>query len=501
MKQVRKFKKATWIVFTMLAAVIAAAFVVMGVTAVRTASAKEPAVELAAGTVIYDSTCTPIQLTESTLVSRENGVYFLKQSDADIPLGAHTLAYDGSGVRVFGGGYRIDADGSICSVTDQDSFSELGTGAIFKLADRRYAIAASAIADADHVFSADGYLFILMDVVGNARLYSNNMSLKTTQPTTVEGGSITFDIANELMTAGKLTIDLGKLIGTTNTYDSGVYKTIDHPQTPDSIDLTIKGGAGGNGGSGGAGGAGGTGGTGGSGGIGEDQNPVQIVMLKAVRSESSTSLTADYYFVDPFGSLGMVYLELHEAAKVAESNVSIRKLYEDRENADCQAYWSEWEIEQNLRASVSAYDNTYTFTDLKPGTNYYVVLAHEAANTVTDELERTLDDYFKVSTKQMADSLVISAINSTEVDFTLELESAQLPVAEVVLLDQATEPSVPLDDAAKAEAVSGGYHGTITADEAQLKTLPSIKIQARDADGKVLLTARCSNSFYAPPTP
>ena len=498
MKRVRKFKKATWIVFSILAAVIAAAFVVMGVTAVRTASAKEPAVELAAGTVIYDSTCTPIQLTESTLVSRENGVYFLKQSDADIPLGAHTLAYDGSGVRVFGGGYRIDADGSICSVTDQDSFSELGTGAIFKLADRRYAIAASAIADADHVFSADGYLFILMDVVGNARLYSNNMSLKTTQPTTVEGGSITFDIANELMTAGKLTIDLGKLIGTTNTYDSGVYKTIDHPQTPDSIDLTIKGGSGG---AGGAGGAGGTGGTGGSGGIGEDQNPVQIVMLKAVRSESSTSLTADYYFVDPFGSLGMVYLELHEAAKVAESNVSIRKLYEDRENADCQAYWDEWGRGQNLRASVSAYDNTYTFTDLKPGTNYYVVLAHEAANTVTDELERTLDDYFKVSTKQMADSLVISAINSTEVDFTLELESAQLPVAEVVLLDQATEPSVPLDDAAKAEAVSGGYHGTIHADEAQLKKLESIEIQARDADGKVLLTARCSNSFYAPTTP
>ena len=495
MKRVRKFKKATWIVFSMLAAVIAAAFVVMGATAVRTASAKEPAVELAAGTVIYDSTCTPIQLTESTLVSRENGVYFLKQSDADIPLGAHTLAYDGSGVRVFGGGYRIDADGSICSVTDQDSFSELGTGAIFKLADRRYAIAASAIADADHVFSADGYLFILMDVVGNARLYSNNMSLKTTQPTTVEGGSITFDIANELMTAGKLTIDLGKLIGTTNTYDSGVYKTIDHPQTPDSIDLTIKGGAGGNGGSGGAGG---NGGAGGDGGIGEDQNPVQIVMLKAVRSESSTSLTVDYYFVDPFGSLGMVYLELHEAAKVAESNVSIRKLYEDRENADCQEYWNKWE---NLRASVSAYDNTYTFTNLKPGTNYYVVLAHEAANTVTDEMERTLDDYFKVSTKQMADSLVISAINSTEINFTLELESTQLPVAKVVLPDLATKPSVPLDDAAKAEAVSGGYHGTITANEAQLKKLESIEIQAQDADGKVLLTASCSNSFYAPTTP
>ena len=129
-----------------------------------------------------------------------------------------------------------------------------------------------------------------------------------------------------------------------------------------------------------------------------------------------------------------------------------------------------------------------------------MVLAHEAESG-TGELERTLDDYFKVSTKQMADSLVISAINSKEINFTLELESAQLPVAKVVLPDLATKPSVPLDDAAKAEAVSGGYHGTITANEAQLKTLPSIKIQAQDAKGNVLLTASCSNSFYAPTTP
>ena len=130
-----------------------------------------------------------------------------------------------------------------------------------------------------------------------------------------------------------------------------------------------------------------------------------------------------------------------------------------------------------------------------------MVLGHVAANAVTDELEQTLDDYFKVSTKQMADSLVISAINSTEINFTLELESTQLPVAKVVLPDLATKPSVPLDDAAKAEAVSGGYHGTINAGEEQLKKLPSIDIQAQDANGKVLLTARRSNSFYAPTTP
>ena len=74
-------------------------------------------------------------------------------------------------------------------------------------------------------------------------------------------------------------------------------------------------------------------------------------------------------------------------------------------------------------------------------------------------------------------------------------------MAKVVLLGHAAGLSVPLDDAAKAEAVSGGYHGTIIAGEEQLKKLPSIEIQAQGADGKVLLTARCSNSFYAPTTP
>lgn len=63
-------------------------------------------------------------------------------------------------------------------------------------------------------------------MVGNARLYSNNMSLKTTQPTTVQTGSMVFDIANEVLGIGSQSFDLQRLIGSTNTYDSGIYKTI-----------------------------------------------------------------------------------------------------------------------------------------------------------------------------------------------------------------------------------------------------------------------------------
>ena len=255
MRQERKFKKSTWVVFSVLAAVVVVAFGAIGATAIKTAAAKSPDTELTAGTVIFDTTCMPVQLGEGAVVTADRGSYTLRQSDAKIPLGQHTMAYDGNGVRVFGGGYRIDTDGSVHSVKDDDVYSDFASGAIFKLADRRYLIAYSTITDSNKVFQAKDYLYISMDVVGNARLYSNNMSLKTTQPTIIEAGSIIFDIANETLTLGKQTMDLSKLIGSTNTYDSGIYKAIDDPQTPDSIDLTIRGGAGGSGGSGGAGGS------------------------------------------------------------------------------------------------------------------------------------------------------------------------------------------------------------------------------------------------------
>ena len=249
MRRVRAYRKSTWILLILLVLVVVFAFAAMGLTAYSTAATRSQELELSAGTVVYDSTISPIQLTGTTQVTCDNGTYYLTQDGIGISLGNHTMVYDGTGVRIFGGGYRIDADGSVHSVEDGDVFTDLGTGAIFKLADRRYVIACTEIFDTDHVFDAEGYLFIAMDMVGNAMLYSDNMSLKTTQPTTIHAGTMEFDIANEALTAGSRDYDLTRLIGSTNTYDSGIYKTIDEPQTPDSIDLTIRGGAGGDGGS------------------------------------------------------------------------------------------------------------------------------------------------------------------------------------------------------------------------------------------------------------
>lgn len=480
MRQERKFKKSTWVVFSVLAAVVVVAFGAIGATAIKTAAAKSPDTELTAGTVIFDTTCMPVQLGEGAVVTADRGSYTLRQSDAKIPLGQHTMAYDGNGVRVFGGGYRIDTDGSVHSVKDDDVYSDFASGAIFKLADRRYLIAYSTITDSNKVFQAKNYLYISMDVVGNARLYSNNMSLKTTQPTIIEAGSIIFDIANETLTIGKQTMDLSKLIGSTNTYDSGIYKAIDDPQTPDSIDLTIRGGAGGSGGSGGAGG------------LGEDQDPVQIVMLKSVKSETSTSLAVSYYFVDPFGSLGMVYLELHEADSLP-AGVTVRDLYE-KEDDSITSYWNTFPA--GRRISVSAYDNSHLFTGLKPGTTYYVVMGHVGDNIDTQQSERNLDDYMKVTTRNPANSITISAVTNGSVSFRLDLESIRTTAAKIELTGVAAATPVTLSAQDINTAVTKGFTGTITATPDLLKKLPQIELKVVDGEGYVLMTARCNNSFY-----
>ena len=528
MKRIRTFRKATWVLFSLFASVVVVSFGAMGATAYRTAAARSPGVELAAGTVIYDAACTPIQLSNAAMATSENGRYFLRQEGSNVQLGQHTVAYDGNQLQVLGGGYRIDADGSVHTVTDEDAFSDISSGAIFKLADRRYIIVGSSISDSNQVFTTEGYIYVTIDVVGNARLYSNNMSLKTTQPTTIVAGSIRFDIANETATIGTQTLDLGSLIGTTNTYDSGIYKKIDDPQTPDSIDLTIRGGAGGAGGAGGSGGiggdggiggaggtggnggiggtggtggaggtggkggdggAGGAGGMGGNGGIGEDQDTVQIVMLKSVKAVSSTSLKVQYYFVDPFGTLGMVYLEVHEASKLP-SGATLQSLYEN-EDGKYDDYWKNFD----RRVSVSAYDNSYTFNGLKPGTVYYVVMGHVGENADGD-IVRTLDDYYKTTTKTPSNSLKISTVNESSISFTLNLESLDTGAASVQLSGASERYSVDLSSSAIETAVSKGYQDRIPVDPAYLSAHKTITLIVVDGNGRTLMSARCNNSFY-----
>jgi len=269
MSNLRTYGRATKLAIGVLGVILSAMVGGMGVFASKTANAMPADITLPAGTVVYDNTYTPIQLAEECVVKKTaSGEYVLETGGEKVYLGAHTVAFTGDNLVMIGGGYSVGENGVVEELDSAGAFADVSEGKLFKLADRKYVMTGSGITDETGTIATDGYIYVVMDMVGNGRLLSETMNIKTTRPTTIRTGDISFNIAEEQAVASGQDIDMGSLMGTTNMYDSGVMKTANDPQTEDLIEVTVRGGNGGTGGQGGTGGDGGTGGAGGVGGNG-----------------------------------------------------------------------------------------------------------------------------------------------------------------------------------------------------------------------------------------
>lgn len=500
-------------------------------------------VTVTAGSVVYNNANTAIQLSEDGTVSQEisSGQYYLTSKDGTkIPLGTNTMAYSSEGVQVFGGGYYIDESGMVEAVQNDYVYAvSSSSSAIIKLSDRRYVMIGATIVDENGVIAVSNYLYMVLDTVGNAYLLSDSISLKTTSPTTIISGGITFNIAQELVQLENQTIDMQIVMGSTNTYDTAINKELDEEQTPDTIDITIKGGDGGDGGTGGSGGDGGSGGTGGDGGsggeggeggeggvggtggsggsggtaaLGEDTDAVTILMITDVVSNTSTSLTADFNFIDYFGSLGLVYFEIHKASDLTDGTIAVADLYDDEaENLkEVEAYYADVFDDTN-RVSIHAYDTSYTFTNLEKNTVYYVVLAHEY-DLEDGTTVKEIADYYKVSTIDQQDLLQISTVSMSAVSGLFSLEDIT-DCSDATNTYQLKLVLTPATDGGESEAIVDIDWNTIliaasnthvfsidvsnTNTSASFVNTEVLELQFIDAtDGRVIISTTTKNSFY-----
>lgn len=230
--------------------------------------------ELEASTVLFDVDKNSILLNSTGVIKKKwNKKYYLTHKEDQYNVGTHVIAFNNNenSLYLYGEFYEINRNSEVNITKEETILNNLGISRFYKISDRKYLIVDSDIKTEDESLKTTNYLIVELDKQGNAILYNNSLNVKVFSATKLITTSYTFDIANELLIYENETVDLKKILGTTNQYKEEENKN-EGGNGGTGGDSTGEGtgtGSGGNGGTGQGGQAGGT--TGGNAG-GNDGN-------------------------------------------------------------------------------------------------------------------------------------------------------------------------------------------------------------------------------------
>ncbi|MDO4262466.1 MAG: hypothetical protein Q4C82_10325, partial [Eubacteriales bacterium] len=239
----RKLNKKAKAVFALFSVCVLLLTGILAAAAYMVASAQEPEYALSSGAVVYDNVYTQVKLAGEGTVKRENGgSYQLTEGDASYTLGTSTVACPPgeSSLEIFGGQYVFDLDGTVTTMGSHYVIDDLSTTRFCKLDENKYVIVGSGISSDDGYLSADGYLYVIVDSAGNARVVNGTTSVKLLNSAVLRAGSMEWDLAEGTVQMADYTIDLSSLAN--YEFASG-----------QNYSYTIRGGNGGSGGDGGSG--------------------------------------------------------------------------------------------------------------------------------------------------------------------------------------------------------------------------------------------------------
>ena len=177
--------------------------------------------KLDSGTVIMDNNNDSMVLKENaTLKMKWTGNYYLKFDDSkkEEVLSHNVISYDDGKIYLYGKFFEVRNNDDIVITKDETKIDNISTPRFYKIEDRKYLLVSGSIISSDSQISANDFLLVELDKSGNAKLTNNKVNLKTISKTTLVTSTYEFDINNELLKFGDDTIDLKKIIGTSNQY-------------------------------------------------------------------------------------------------------------------------------------------------------------------------------------------------------------------------------------------------------------------------------------------
>lgn len=205
--------------------------------------------KLDSGTVIMDNNNDSMVLKENaTLKMKWTGNYYLKFDDSkkEEVLSPNVISYDDGKIYLYGKFFEVRNKDDIVITKDETKIDNISTPRFYKIEDRKYLLVSGSIISSDSQISANDFLLVELDKSGNAKLTNNKVNLKTISKTTLVTSTYEFDINNELLKFGDDTIDLKKIIGTSNQYKEDDSKGSDDGTEDGTGDGTGTGNGGGN---------------------------------------------------------------------------------------------------------------------------------------------------------------------------------------------------------------------------------------------------------------
>ena len=432
MRKISVGNKSRFAIFTVIIIVIIAILLV-GVQ--TTLGMEKPKYNIEKGSLIYDKEYSPIKLEQdATMREKWDGNYYLTEGkNEEVNIGKHGVVYKQSrrALELYGKFFEIDKNGSVTKMLDKTEINDTSKDTFFKLDDRKYLIVSRNITNTTRSLSTKDYLLIVLDKAGNAQIMNHEVNAKILNQTFIDTPTFQFDIANEKLIFAENTLDLKKIIGSTNEYkekekgqpivNQVLANNINSNQTNQENVTTTNGNGNTGGGSGEetviqvdvGGGSGGStstittisGGTNAgttisgnssksSSSSSKNNNKTQS-LDKSVTLNSVTSgvshIDVNYYIVDPQGQYKAVYL-------LVDGGNNTKTIALDKGATN------------------------YRITGLESNTEYKITLGTKGVNTKGETID-IIEDVIETKTLKNQPKLQITKIASGRIYFTLKLDS------------------------------------------------------------------------------
>ncbi len=364
--------------------------------------------------VLYDRDKNKIILDGTgTLKVKWSGAYYLKYQEEEIPLTKQVVVYNQASkiISLYGTIYKINEDESVDTLKDETIVEDTVVPKFYKLADRKYLLIASDIKNEKGTFTANDYLIVELDKLGNATLTNNKINMKTLTETKLITSAYSFDIANEILTFGDREIDLKKIIGSTNEYvankESNTGNDGESATGESTGDASSNGGTGDNGNENQGGDASSEEGSGGVSSI-TDNRVYQDKNFSIIRNTVGTNyLSIDYSIYDPKSEYKNIFLEIeNDVTKEVETyylarNGSNLKISGLLPNTKYNLVYKYSYLDKDLNVLYDSFDTNYSISTILPETTIAVT---KLTNTT---LSYTLSE---------SDALMYSAVVELYVD-------------------------------------------------------------------------------------